>query len=98
VLERADAVLGCDSGPLHLATAVGAPTVRVYGPTDSSMFGPWPAGSDQVVLRAMMPCSPCGHLANPPCRAIRHPQCLLEQTPESVLEALTWTLASRRRR
>ena len=38
--RRADVVLGMDSGPLHLAAAVGTPTVRIYGPTDPRIYGP----------------------------------------------------------
>ena len=41
VYERCDLVLGSDSGPLHLAVAVGAPTVHLYGPVPAAKFGPW---------------------------------------------------------
>ncbi len=41
LLQRAQFVLGVDSGPLHLAAAQGTPTVQIFGPTDPTLFGPW---------------------------------------------------------
>ncbi len=42
-------VVGNDSGPLHLATAFGVPTVAFYGPTNPASQGPW--GRGHAVLR-----------------------------------------------
>ncbi len=41
LIGRADAFLGNDSVPLHLAVAMGTPAVAVYGPTDPRVYGPW---------------------------------------------------------
>ena len=58
VLSRCVLLLANNSGPLHLAGAVGIPTVSVMGPTDPSRF--WPQGRYQTVLRNDdLPCSPC---------------------------------------
>lgn len=46
-----------DSGPMHLAVAVGTPVVAIFGPTDPALTGPY--GAAHVVLRANLPCSPC---------------------------------------
>jgi len=43
-----DLFIGNDSGPLHLAAAVGTPAVGIYGATDPAVFGPW-APPEQVV-------------------------------------------------
>jgi heptosyltransferase-1 len=57
-LARARAVVGVDSGPLHLAAAIGTPGVALYGPTDPARTGPW---SDAIeVLASMLSCRPCG--------------------------------------
>ncbi|HEY7306209.1 MAG TPA: glycosyltransferase family 9 protein [Bryobacteraceae bacterium] len=48
--RRATAVIGVDSGPLHLAAALGKPGVALYGPTDPAQTGPY--RSNMVVLRA----------------------------------------------
>lgn len=47
--RRATAVLGVDSGPLHLAAALGRPGVAIFGPTDPVRNGPY--GSSITVLR-----------------------------------------------
>ncbi len=41
LLQRAQLVLGVDSGPLQLAVAQGTPTIQIFGPTDPATFGPW---------------------------------------------------------
>jgi heptosyltransferase-1 len=48
--RRATAVLGLDSGPMHLAAALGIPGVALFGPTDPVRNGP--AGTSFTVLRA----------------------------------------------
>jgi heptosyltransferase-1 len=48
--RRATAVVGVDSGPLHLAAALGKPGVAIYGPTDPTQNGPFK--SRLTVLRA----------------------------------------------
>lgn len=48
--RRAKAVVGIDSGPLHLAAALGKPGVGIYGPTDPARNGPY--GGTFTVLRS----------------------------------------------
>lgn len=48
--RRAAAVIGLDSGPLHLAAALGRPGVALFGPTDPARNGPY--GGTVTVLRA----------------------------------------------
>ena len=76
LFERCALVLGGDSGPLHLAAAVGTPTVRVYGPTSRAIFGAWGDPDRHVSLQASLPCQPCGNIAAPPCGATETPACL----------------------
>jgi lipopolysaccharide heptosyltransferase I len=47
--RRASAVIGVDSGPLHIAAALGKPGVAIYGPTDPARNGPY--GGTLTVLR-----------------------------------------------
>jgi len=56
-LKQCDLFLGGDSGPLHLASALGRPVVGLYGPSDPVRNGPF-LGSFRV-LRAGSPCGPC---------------------------------------
>lgn len=57
--RRARAIVAADTGPLHLACAVGTPAVALFGPTDPARNGPWnPA---DAVLQRRPPCFPCHH-------------------------------------
>jgi heptosyltransferase-2 len=57
VLARARVAVTNDSGPMHLAAAVGTPVVALFGPTDPGRTGP--TGSPSVVLDRYVFCSPC---------------------------------------
>ncbi len=41
IIRRARIFVGCDSGPLHLASAVGTPSVALFGPKDPRVYGPY---------------------------------------------------------
>ncbi len=57
VYRRAQVVVTTDSGPMHLAAAVGTSVVALFGPTAPWRTGPY--GQGHVVLRADLTCSPC---------------------------------------
>jgi len=59
LLQRAQFVLGVDSGPLHLAVAQGTPTVQVFGPTDPAIFGPWGKKELHTVVASRHRCPTC---------------------------------------
>jgi heptosyltransferase-2 len=56
-LAAAKLVLCNDSGAMHLASALGVPTVAIFGSTEPLMTGP--LGPRGTVLRHHVPCSPC---------------------------------------
>ncbi len=58
LLENCQLFIGNDSGPLHLAAAVGVPTVGLYGPTDPAQFYPYHSPQHRFFYKAL-PCSPC---------------------------------------
>lgn len=57
--SRARAVLGSDSGPLHLAAAVDTPTVTLFGPADPIEFAPWGHRRKHGILTSNIGCRPC---------------------------------------
>ncbi|MBN1595580.1 glycosyltransferase family 9 protein, partial [candidate division FCPU426 bacterium] len=57
LLQRCTLFIGGDSGPLHIADAVGLPTVSIYGPTDPRLLAP--RGEWHRVIHKPQPCSPC---------------------------------------
>ena len=62
ILKQADLFIGNDSGLMHLATAVGTPTVAIFGLTNSDAWGPYTGGQatqQAVVVKMDLPCMPC---------------------------------------
>jgi len=57
VAERASVFVGNDSGPMHVAAAVGTPVVALFGPNTPERFAPRVVPS--VVLTKDFECSPC---------------------------------------
>ena len=56
-IRRSDLLICNDSGPMHIAAAVGTPVVAMFGPTNPDRTGPY--GLNGEVLRAGLPCVPC---------------------------------------
>jgi lipopolysaccharide heptosyltransferase II len=48
-----------DAGPLHIAVALGIPTVSLFGPVDEKVYGPYPASERHTVMKKDLACRPC---------------------------------------
>jgi len=57
VLENADVVIANDSGPMHMAAALGRPLVTLFGPTNAVRTGPY--ARPTTVLQLDLVCRPC---------------------------------------
>lgn len=57
LISECDIFLSNDSGPMHIAYAVGTPLVAIFGSTDPWLTGP--AGEGSIVLNSGLSCSPC---------------------------------------
>lgn len=55
--KRAKLFIGNDSGPMHIAAAVGTPVIALFGPTEPAIWSPW-SQRNQVVYKGVS-CSPC---------------------------------------
>lgn len=84
--KRAKVVLGPDSGPLHLAAAVGTPTVALFGPADPLEFRPWGNPKHHIVITTDIACRPCRVLNWGDDNPQFHP-CVREITIGQVLDA-----------
>ncbi len=78
VLSGARAVVSCDTGPMHLAVALGKEVVALFGPADPGRTGPYRG----QVVRVSLPCMPCNR------RTCENPVCMQSITPEDVLEKI----------
>lgn len=84
VLERLDLLITGDTGPMHLAAAVGTPVVAVFGPSDPARYAPVAS----AVVRVDLPCSPCNRIRLPPARCVGHtPDCLTGVSVDAVYDA-----------
>lgn len=55
--QRCALLITTDSGPMHLAAAMGTPVIALFGPTDPARTGPY--GKGHVVIQRKLSCSPC---------------------------------------
>jgi lipopolysaccharide heptosyltransferase II len=75
VLERLSLFITGDTGPMHLAAAVGTPVLAIFGPSLPTRYAPLSARSK--IVRIDIHCSPCNLMRQPPARCVgRVPDCL----------------------
>ncbi len=83
LVERCDLMITSDSGPLHIALALGKPTVSLWGPVSPNSYAPR-EGVHEVIYTQTY-CSPCLHQADfPPCEG--NNICMKRITVSSVLQ------------
>src|SRR5262249_19722280 len=93
LLERCALLVGNDSGPKHVAVALGIPTVTVYGPTNPATWHPL-QGPHVAVFAEGLDCLFCN--ANRcPLEGDRHMRCMRDVTVERVVEAARTLLRAR---
>jgi heptosyltransferase-1 len=94
VLAELDLLVTGDTGPMHLAHAVGTPVVAVFGPSDPARYAP--RGSHDRIVRIDLPCSPCNRIRLPPARCTGHtPDCLSGVDVARVVHAIDDVLNGR---
>jgi heptosyltransferase-2 len=82
-LARVRLLVACDSGPVHLASAVGTPALALFGPTSPVRWGPSAPGR---VLSLGLPCQPCSNHGQERC-PLGHHRCLVDLGADRVLAA-----------
>jgi len=96
LLKLCRVLLTNDSGPMHLAAALGTPIVALFGSTSPELTGPGlPGDVRHQILRQFTPCSPCFRRTCP-----IDFRCMtgitVEQVVAAVLLALRWETCSQR--
>ena len=77
LLDSAALVIANDSGPMHIAAALGKPLVTLFGPTNPARTGPYQRA--ECVIDLKLPCSPCYS------RKCSHQSCLNWLEPDQVI-------------
>jgi heptosyltransferase-2 len=88
-LAAVDLLLACDSGPVHLATAVGTPVLAVFGPTSPERWGPPPPGK---AVAHPIDCAPCSNHGGARCPKGHH-RCMTDLAASTVADdaaAMLW--------
>jgi len=88
--DAALAVSG-DTGPLHIAAAMGTPVVALFGPSGEKTWGPWRVA--HRIVTSDHPCRPCG---NDGCGGGKVSECLTTLPVDDVLRAAQQLLADAR--
>jgi len=92
VIAAAGAVVGVDTGLVHLAAALGTPCITLYGATDPALIGT--LGESQLQLRADFPCAPCQQRkCQYPDEAAVFPACYSTLNPDRVWSEIEQMLA-----
>lgn len=85
LIAACDVLITGDSGPMHIACAVGTPVVALHGPTDPAISGP--TAPDAIIVRHRLWCAPCYDAsATAECR-FGNPVCMKLITPSVVFAA-----------
>jgi lipopolysaccharide heptosyltransferase II len=86
LIQRLHLLVTGDTGPMHLAAAVGTPVVAIFGASDPNRYAP-SGPADRIVL-VDLPCRPCNRIRLPPRRcADRTPDCLAGLSATRVFDA-----------
>jgi heptosyltransferase-3 len=86
----ARAFVGVDSAPMHIASAMGTPTVALFGPSSELAWGPWRT-AQRVVASTTHSCRPCGLDG---CGGGKVSDCLATLPVDRVHDALASLLAA----
>ena len=90
VLKTAAAAVGPDSGPGHLAAAVGTPYVTLFGPTPADRHAPYEC--EHLIVQSDLNCIPCYKKQCPD----RHKQCMQNISVDDVAEKISTALGNSR--
>lgn len=88
LIQRSQLYVGNDSGPLHIASAVGCPVIALFGSSCTHRYRPW---QNATVLWHELPCSPCAQChARDRCQTCLYdqPRCMAAITVEEVQAAV----------
>src|SRR5208283_1823033 len=91
-LAAASVAVSNDSGLLHVAAALGTPSIGIYGPTSPWHWAPLNPLGATIETTTNLPCRPCH---KPVCRLIHH-RCMGDLAPDEVVAATDRAIAAAR--
>lgn len=82
LLARCNLVISNDSGPVHVAAAVGTPTITIFGPSDDIKYRP--LGEKHKIVTSSVDCRPCGKHQCP----LGHHRCMADIKVEKIINEI----------
>ncbi len=91
VMEKCRLFISNDTGPMHVAAAVGVPVIGIFGPTSPLKHGPY--GDNCFVVQSDLPCRPCHepHNPKPECESL---DCLKAITVDMLMDNVSRVLGA----
>ncbi len=93
-ISRCDVFVSNDAGPMHIAAALGVPTVGIFGPGEENIWFPYDPAEGHQALRRDVPCHPC-HKDFCPRTGAGYMECMTLLPVEEVEAAVEQALAMR---
>jgi heptosyltransferase-2 len=90
LLSSVRLLISTDSGPAHVANALGTPSVVLFGAGDEHHTGPYDRRIGQVLRLGQLPCEPCRKNT---CTAFDQPECLLRLDEKRIISLAMNTLS-----
>jgi lipopolysaccharide heptosyltransferase II len=94
IIAMCDVFVANDAGPMHIAAAVGTPTIGLFGPGEENIWFPYPDSEGHRALRKDVPCHPC-HLDVCNREGDGYMECMKLLRVEEVLEAVEHALSAK---
>jgi len=89
LIERSDLFIGVDSGPMHMAAAVGTKVIALFGAARPEAVGPYGDGHIVITKQDNFPCSPCAQTV---CKKLNN--CMQAISVEDVWQAVETAIKS----
>jgi heptosyltransferase-2/heptosyltransferase-3 len=84
VLKKSKLMISGDTGPVHVAAAVGTNTAAVFGPSDEKKYAPKGKGKNILIKNVDLDCRPCGEHECP----LEHHLCMRDICPDELVKKL----------
>lgn len=84
ILKKAELMISGDTGPVHIAAAVGTDTMTIFGPSDEKLYAPRGRAKNILIKNVDLNCRPCGEHECP----LKHFKCMRELKPKMLVQRL----------
>jgi heptosyltransferase-2/heptosyltransferase-3 len=84
VLKKSKLMISGDTGPVHVAAAVGTNTAAIFGPSDEEKYAPKGKGINILIKNVDLDCRPCGEHECP----LEHHLCMRDISPDELITKL----------